>query len=473
MLPVFPYRSLSVCIISWLWIGLQVGGLMKYSRAQQTAVKERTRILLLLDASGSMHQPWTPGGTETRMISAKKILNEIMDSLEHKSHVELALRVYGHQSPLSVKDCKDTRLEVGFGRNNIPTIKAKLKTINPKGITPIAYSLQQASNDFPDNIARNIVILMTDGEESCGGDPCAVAYELEKKKIVLKHFAIGIGISDAAAATFRCFSNFYNVNDQQSFKNVLSGIINKVTHSTTTQVYLLDKYNKPTEADIHMTFYDAYNKNLRYNYYQTLDGRGMPDTLIIDPISDYDIHIHTLPALMRNQVEIIPNRHNVIVIPAAQGSIEFTPQGKLPQQQLADKIKCIVHQGKEIIHVQSLYHTSRYLADTYQVEILTLPRIRLDKVMAEANSVTKIEIVSPGMVTLQKRYDITGGIFALINGKVEKVTELTTDSRIETVALQPGKYYLIYRIKNSRSIHSSKTHEFEVKSGENHTIVVQ
>src|SRR5690606_26198206 len=181
---------------------------------------------------------------------------------------------------------------------------------------------------------------MTDGEESCGGDPCAVAYELEKKKIVLKHFAIGIGISEEAAKTFECFGSFYNVNDQQSFKNVLSGIINKVTNTTTSQMYLLNQNKLPKETDILMTFYDAYNHNLQYNYYQTLDGYGQPDTLTIDPITDYDIAFHTLPSIEKSKVVIEANQHNIVNVNAAQGTLHFTYTGILPKQELAEKIKC-------------------------------------------------------------------------------------------------------------------------------------
>jgi Ca-activated chloride channel homolog len=441
--------------------------------SQSVPVKERTRILLLLDASGSMHQPWSSTNTESRIASAKKILNEIMDSLEKKNNVELALRVYGHQSPLGAKDCKDTRLEAGFSRNNISFIRTKLKAINPKGITPIAFSLQQSANDFPDNQTRNIIILMTDGEESCGGDPCAIAYELEKKKIILKHFAIGIGISQAAAATFKCFGNFYNVNDQQSFRNVLAGIINKVTNTTTSQVYLLDKQKKPTETDVNMTFYDAYNNNFKYNYYQTLDGRGIPDTLILDPVADYDIYFHTLPAIVKKDVAIQPNKHNIIEENAAQGFIDFSFQGKLPQQQLQDKIKCVVRLGKEIINVQHLNSSERYLAGNYELEILTLPRIKMDKVKVEANNTTKIDIAAPGMVTLQKKFEMIGGIFLDKNGMPEKIFEMNTEAKPETVALQPGKYYIIYRLKNSKYMHSAKTLEFEMKSGDGVNLILQ
>src|SRR5687767_16002849 len=78
---------------------------------------KRTRILFLLDASGSMQSKWGTGNSETRMHSAKRILTEMIALLDKRTDMELALRAYGHQSMLTEKNCKDTQLEVGFSRS--------------------------------------------------------------------------------------------------------------------------------------------------------------------------------------------------------------------------------------------------------------------------------------------------------------------------------------------------------------------
>ena len=67
--------------------------------------------------------------------------------------VEVGLRVYGHQFP-NPQECTDTRLEVGFGTNKIDQIQARLKTLKPKGTTPIAESLTKGAYDFPNVILQ-------------------------------------------------------------------------------------------------------------------------------------------------------------------------------------------------------------------------------------------------------------------------------------------------------------------------------
>ena len=83
-----------------------------------------------------------------------------------------------------MKVARDTKLEVPFGTNTIPAIKQRLKTLRPKGTTPIAKALESGALDFPavTSNSRNIVILITDGIEECGGDPCACLKTISREK---------------------------------------------------------------------------------------------------------------------------------------------------------------------------------------------------------------------------------------------------------------------------------------------------
>ncbi|MEG2178879.1 MAG: VWA domain-containing protein, partial [Bacteroidales bacterium] len=137
----------------------------------------KTRILLIYDASNSMNARWQ---SDSKMLISQNLMMNILDTLSQIKNLELALRVYGHQSSFPPLDCKDTRLEVPFAANNVKQIAHKIKSLVPKGSTPIAYSLEQAANDFsPCSNCRNIIILITDGLEECGGDPCAASAYLQ------------------------------------------------------------------------------------------------------------------------------------------------------------------------------------------------------------------------------------------------------------------------------------------------------
>ncbi len=153
--------------------------------------QHKTRILFLLDGSGSMYAKMQ---NETRISAAKRLLGNMVDSLRNVPDLEIALRIYGHRSPSSAQDCKDTKLEVPFAPDNHDEMLGVIKGLTPKGTTLIAYSLQEAAYDFPkeDNV-RNVIILITDGLEECAGDPCAISEALQRQGIILKPFIIGVG----------------------------------------------------------------------------------------------------------------------------------------------------------------------------------------------------------------------------------------------------------------------------------------
>ena len=90
----------------------------------QNYVKPKTRILFLLDGSGSMYAAMDK---DVRINVAKRMLSKIVDSLEHAKEVQVALRVYGHQFSVAAgnRSCEDTKLEVPFANNNFNKIKIK------------------------------------------------------------------------------------------------------------------------------------------------------------------------------------------------------------------------------------------------------------------------------------------------------------------------------------------------------------
>ncbi len=427
----------------------------------------RVRILFVLDASGSMFNKWGPDNTP-RMETAKKTLTAIVDSLSEREDVEMGLRVYGHQSEPVLRDCKDTNLEVGFGRQSEDFIKSAISRLKPKGITPIAYSLEKAAGDFPDRAGRNIIILITDGEESCDGEPCKISMKLQRKGIVLKNFVIGIGLTNKVERAFDCFDSYYSAKDPQSMKKSLNTILDKVLNITSVQIRLLDGDGAPTVSNVNMTFQDNNTGKAQKNLYHTFDNYGDPDTIYLDPILDYDITAHTIPSVQKTDIELAPKQHNVIDIPAAQGTLHLLMQGKTINKQLRKKLKCVItrHGEEEIINVQQFNTKEKYLTGKYDLELLTLPRQTISDVRIKDRQETDIQIPVPGIINILKPYEITGGLFVVEeNGRLRKIYELSENEKNETVALQPGDYKLIYRATYSTNIHATKMKTFSITSG--------
>ncbi len=425
-----------------------------------------TRILFVLDASGSMANSWGPNNT-AKMATAKTTLTKIVDSVDAFDHVKTALRIYGHQSEPTLRDCEDTKLEVGFSRHSTSYIKQKLDQLRPKGITPIAYSLDQAGGDFPSRPGRNIIILITDGDESCDGDPCKISMKLQRKGIVLKNFVIGIGMTNAVEEAFDCFDSYYSAKNPSAMKKSLNTILNKVMNKTTVQVRLLNQQNAPTVTNVNMTFKDNHTGHTKKNLYHTFNHYGKPDTILLDPVFNYDIVAHTIPAVRKTDIELNPNRHNIIDIPAAQGELHLQMRGKTVNKQIKKKLKCTVSKaGKEkTINVQDFDTKEKYLTGRYDLEMLILPRKTMKDVRIRDGEVTNIQIPAPGIANIRKPYDMTGALFVQEDGRLRKIYELNQSGKNETLALQPGSYKIVYRASYSTNIHATKMKEFSIRSG--------
>jgi Ca-activated chloride channel family protein len=445
--------------------------------AQTTAPKQErtTRILFIFDASGSMLESWSgrkdviESGPD-RMSIAKQVLIDIIDTLKRKPNVELALRVYGFQSPVVKNDCKDTKLCVPFGKDNAYFIKDFIKKLTPNGVTPIGYSLEQTINDFPkDTTARNVIIIITDGEESCGVDPCSVSASLQKNRIVLKPFIIGMNIDERLNAKFECIGNYVNPKEPEEFRQSLSAIIQTVLSPATIQVALLDKDKKPTETDVNMTFYDNSTGFSKYNIYHTLTYRGTPDTIDIDPVSAYNLVVHTIPPVEKKNIKIEKERNTWVEVPAAQGFLQLKLSGGTINNNINNKLKCIVRERENFgtLHVQQINSAEKYLCGAYDLEFMTLPRIKMNNIKIDQSKTTTIEIPVPGILNLMKQQSGFGSVFNYEDNEWKKIYDLAQNGGTETLALQPGTYKILYRYKSAKKTTETIERNITINSGSN------
>ena len=419
-----------------------------------------TRILFVLDGSQSMYGRWQ---SDIKMNIAQNLLSNLLDSLKDVDNIQLALRVYGHQKTYPPQDCNDTRLVVPFANDNALRIKNQLRYIKPKGTTPIAFALEQSAGDFPDcDNCRNIIILITDGLEECGGDPCAVSADLQKRGIALKPFVIGIGRDFREA--FDCVGTYYDASSEEQFSKALDLVISQALNSTTAQVNLIDAYNKPSETNVNMTFYDHVSGQIKYNFIQTLNSKGLPDTLLIDPLVTYDVVVHTLPAARADSIKITPGQHTIIPVNTPQGRLRLKMEGTTLSSR---NLQAIVRlQGSmETINVQQFGQTENYIIGDYSLEILCLPRIYVEDINIAQSSTTTVEIPVPGISVIQKTALGYGSLYVERDNELIWVYNFRENPIQESLILQPGRYRVVFRAKYSSRAAFTIEKRFRITSG--------
>lgn len=148
-------------------------------------------VELILDNSGSMLQPIA--GTP-RIDVAKAVLTELVtDTLP--AEIPLALRVFGDEP----ESCK-TELAIPLSRLDPETALAQIALIESvDGVkTPIGAALKRVAGDLTEVDGPKLVILVSDGEETCLGNPRDAIQELVAQGIDVRVNIVGFALDDDA-----------------------------------------------------------------------------------------------------------------------------------------------------------------------------------------------------------------------------------------------------------------------------------
>ena len=171
---------------------------------------------------------------------------------------------------------------------------------------------------------RNVIILITDGIEACDEDPCAVSRALQAQGHRAETLRDRCGIGRMHRSTrLKCVGNYFDASTPELFEHVLKVVVTQALNSTTAQVSLMTTDGKPTETDVPVTFYDQRTGQIRDHMMHTMNDRGIPDTLHIDPIYTYKVVAHTLPPSVRENVMVKPGVHTIIAVDAGLGTLDL------------------------------------------------------------------------------------------------------------------------------------------------------
>ena len=147
-------------------------------------------VAVVLDASGSMLQRLNG---ERRIDIAKASITELVNKTLPES-VSFTLRVFGHKEADSCRS--DLEIPAGpLDRAKAASVVASVTAMN-LARTPIAESLRLAAGDAASHSGPLLVILVTDGEETCDGDPAAVIRELVAGGTEVRVNIVGFAIDE-------------------------------------------------------------------------------------------------------------------------------------------------------------------------------------------------------------------------------------------------------------------------------------
>lgn len=151
------------------------------------------------------------------------VVKEVVKNNKGKYKVKTDVASYMGSTSLS---CSSTKSMVPVSANNISLLQSKMNEVQIGGATPLTLALYSAVNQDFAGLAKNYkkkIILITDGYETCGGDPCEYVKNLVKQR---DDIIIDVVLVSSSSNALRCLSNatngkLYTPSDVDSFINVI------------------------------------------------------------------------------------------------------------------------------------------------------------------------------------------------------------------------------------------------------------
>ena len=194
----------------------------------EVAKARKTNIVLLMDASGSMKAEVAGG---VKMTLAKEAIEQFTSELEED--VNVSLLAYGHKGKgvESGKElsCGSIDALYPLGKYNQAAFHEAMGSFQASGWTPLAGAVEKAGellSSYGNEQYRNVVYIVSDGIETCGGDPVEAAKKLHEGNIEAKVNIIGFDVDDEGQNQLKEAAEagggkYATVRDQSGFEDVL------------------------------------------------------------------------------------------------------------------------------------------------------------------------------------------------------------------------------------------------------------
>jgi len=255
-------------------------------RLQLSLVGSRSSILIILDTSSSMGDAFEGS---TKIDIAKSILIDLLPNIP--SDASVGLRVFGGK-------CDTTRQVFPVEPLDRIQLEQQIATVESSGRTPLAFNLLEAREDLRGIYGGALLVVVSDGRDTCGGTPAAAAQELARSVPNLEIYVIGFDLADDPQARDELMA--------------MADVGNGTYRAASTGAELLAALQESLQLS-----YSIYNEQGEEIYSGTVGDAG-PDDL---DVGEYRIVIRTTPNPIERTVQVLPDQTTRITIDPATGAI--------------------------------------------------------------------------------------------------------------------------------------------------------
>ena len=187
-----------------------------------SAGNQSNSMVFIFDASGSM---WGQVKGTAKIQIAKEVLTDMIMDLPEGINVGLV--AYGHRKK---GDCSDVEELVPLSVLNKEKLISTIKSINPKGKTPITLSIQTTADNLKAVQEETTIVLVSDGKETCAGDPCELVRKLKESGARFVMYVIGFDVMGEEKKQLECIAKagggvYYEANNAADFKTAARSVV--------------------------------------------------------------------------------------------------------------------------------------------------------------------------------------------------------------------------------------------------------
>jgi Mg-chelatase subunit ChlD len=209
---------------------------MQGLRAPSAKSSDITDLAIILDVSGSMQELTT--GREMKMTAAKRVVTDLVNKIPEGLNVTFV--IYGHEvfggaeDPRNCQAVKVARPLSPLDANGKAELTQLISRLQPKGSTPIALSLRTAGEELRKNNALCGLVLITDGVETCNGNPAAEAAALAANlKLTFGVNVVGFGVKPEENASLKAIADaghgkYYSADDATKLAEFVAAIAKEI-----------------------------------------------------------------------------------------------------------------------------------------------------------------------------------------------------------------------------------------------------
>ncbi len=157
------------------------------------------RTMLILDSSASMTEAVAEG---PKVDIARQSVADLMKDWDPGR--EIGLMAYGHRQK---EDCADIETLLPVGPADPAAVVGAVNRMTPRGTTPLAAAVSLAAEEMNFTQDKATIVLVSDGEETCGVDPCEVARGLKEFGLDTTVHVIGFDLDPKAHPGLKCLAD--------------------------------------------------------------------------------------------------------------------------------------------------------------------------------------------------------------------------------------------------------------------------